>query len=398
MTRPAALLRAVAQLGASALESVVTWLVLAPGLAMVWLGAQALTQGRPLAGAGLVMCGVAAVGAFAALVARPLSWSARQRLLRRGGSRAGWFDARQLVWLAATLTLRAAACAASLVLLITCGVVLAAPWLVGRGDRVDLGPWRIDSQASAVVVAGFGVILLGAAVLASPGLVRADRALAQAVLVGGEGALEDELARTATSRARIVSAHDQERRRIERDLHDGVQPELLGVSMTLGLALATMPADDPRRGLVQQAHRQSLEVLDSLRRFVRGIHPQVLDDHGLAAALQELAEALPPRVVIDDQLPGRLPADVEAALYYATAELLSNTAKHAGATTTTVRLTRPGGTVLVSVHDDGHGGADPNGAGLTGVRDRLAALGGTLDVDSPAGGPTLVTIGMQVPR
>ena len=385
-------LRPLAHVASGLLESALAWLLLAPALSVIALGAARLRQdGVDLGAVTALASGVALTGLVALAVARPVACAARRRLLP-GSRPTRWLDARSLAWLAVTLTVRSAVLAWGVLVATLAGVGLIAPALVARGDRVDVGPWRVDAMPAAVALALAALVLLVTGLLSAPALARADRTLARSVLVGEEAELEHELAETATSRARIVDAHDQERRRIERDLHDGVQPEILGVSMTLGLALATMRADDPARALVARAQQQSLDALENLRRFVRGVHPQVLDDHGLAAALGELADTLPTPVDVDSRLTQRLPRPVEANLYYAAAELLTNVAKHAGASRASVVIEHGAQIARVTVTDDGRGGADPSGRGLTGVQDRLAAIGGRLTLDSPAGGPTRATI------
>lgn len=386
-------LRTLTHVATAVVEVTIAWLALAPGLVILGMGIEVVTAHGPGANVlAAIAAGVVIVGLVSLGLAHPLTMLAERRLTPMPLRRRRWLDARGFVWLGVTLTLRAGILAGVVVVTVTSLVGLATPWLVQRGDRVDLGPWRVTSLPWALVVAGVGAGLLVAGVLALPVLTRADQTLARGILVGEEAELEQELADTATSRARIIDAHDQERRRIERDLHDGVQPELLGVSMTLGVALAAMSHDDPARVLVTKAQQQSLDTLDSLRRLVRGVHPQVLDDHGIVAALFELADTLPTPVAVDDRIGRRLPTDIEVALYYVVAELLTNVSKHAAASRAVVLLDTDSMLVRVRVEDDGIGGADVNGRGLLGVRDRLAAAGGSLDVVSPAGGPTRVTV------
>ncbi|MBC2933057.1 sensor histidine kinase [Nocardioides sp. zg-1228] len=391
--RPGAVL-AVLRLAASALEVLAVWFVMTLGLIPGVLGAQQAFLGPDrIAGASLLLAALVLSGLLALATARPLAARSRRRLRTRAPARPrGWLDGPSLAWLATTLTVRSAVTALVLVVTLVSAVAALAPLLVSRGDRVDFGPWRIDDQGPAIVVALIGLGCLTALLVGAPRLAALDSRLAHAVLLGREERLEQDLAAATTSRARILDAFDLERRRIERDLHDGVQPELLRVSMTLGLALAVIPEDDSARPLVAQAQRESLSVLETLRRFVRGIHPQVLDDHGLTAALGELASGAPMPVTIDDRLGGRLPPHLEASLYFATAELLSNVTKHADAGRVGISVVRQDGSVVITVSDDGRGGADPTGAGLTGVSDRLAAIDARLELHSPGGGPTRARI------
>ena len=194
----------------------------------------------------------------------------------------------------------------------------------------------------------------------------------------------------AASRARIVQAGDQERRRIERNLHDGAQQRLVALALSLRMAQTAL-ADDPRAAdLLAQASGELQLTLEELRELARGIHPAVLSDRGLAAALEALAGRC--AVPVDLELPQeRLPEQVEATSYYLVAESLTNIAKYAEASEASVVVRREGDRLLVEVRDDGVGGADiERGTGLRGLADRVEALHGTLRIESPAGGGTLV--------
>ncbi|WP_405006920.1 sensor domain-containing protein [Kitasatospora purpeofusca] len=204
------------------------------------------------------------------------------------------------------------------------------------------------------------------------------------------------------SRARLADAFEAERRRIERDLHDGAQQQLVALSMTLGLAAyelreragagageAGAGAEAGALALVDRARGEARQALEQLRGLVRGIHPQVLTDHGLAAAVAEVALRHPVPVEVDLDLPGRLPGPVETTAYFTVTEALTNAAKHSGATAVTVHGRVVDGRLVLQVTDDGCGGADPAaGAGLQGLADRVAILRGRLMVTSPTGGPT----------
>jgi signal transduction histidine kinase len=204
----------------------------------------------------------------------------------------------------------------------------------------------------------------------------------------------DDTVRTLTrSRARLADAFEVERRRIERDLHDGAQQRLVALTMTLGLA--KLERDDPQavHALVVQAGEQARTALAEIRDLIRGIHPQVLTDLGLPAAVAELAEGcgLPLRISLD--LPDRLPSTVESTAYFVVAEALTNSAKHAEATGIWVTGAVAEGTLTIEVRDDGVGGADPAaGTGLTGLGDRVDAHGGSLTLFSPRGGPTVLRL------
>jgi signal transduction histidine kinase len=195
----------------------------------------------------------------------------------------------------------------------------------------------------------------------------------------------------ATTRRRVVDAQAAELRRIERDLHDGAQARIVAAGMTLALADRKMrTSGQPARDDVRTARRQLDEALAELRRLVRGIHPPILTDRGLVAALAALAGDAPLPVEVTAGDLGKLPPAVESAAYFVTAEAIANTVKHAAATTCAITLTRTADTLTVVVRDNGRGGADASGSGLDGLRRRVEALDGTLTVTSPAGGPTLI--------
>src|SRR5262245_55575029 len=198
--------------------------------------------------------------------------------------------------------------------------------------------------------------------------------------------LRARLAELRASRARIVEATDAERRRLERNLHDGTQQRLVSISMALGLAESRLGSDqDGAREIIEEA-RQALGVaLQELREFSQGIHPAVLTERGLGPALRELVYLAPMSIEldVDDE---RLPQPVEAAAYYVVAEALANVAKYASADAVLVTVERRNGAAVVEVADDGIGGADPaKGSGLRGLSDRVEALGGTLAVESSPG-------------
>ncbi|PZA22782.1 sensor histidine kinase [Modestobacter versicolor] len=234
--------------------------------------------------------------------------------------------------------------------------------------------------------------------LLTPILLRA-RFTAGAAVLGWSpvAALEQEVSRVAASRAETVDSAAAELRRIERDLHDGVQARIASLGMNLGLAEVLM-REDPAAAeeLVTEARRATTSVLEDLRTVVRGMHPPVLADRGLDGAVQALALDVAVPVTVATALPGRAPAPVESAVYFAVAEALANVVKHSGATRAWVQLAHRDGVLTALVGDDGQGGADPGrGTGLAGITRRLGAFDGTLQLVSPAGGPT--TLRMEVP-
>jgi signal transduction histidine kinase len=199
------------------------------------------------------------------------------------------------------------------------------------------------------------------------------------------------------TRADAVDAQAAELRRIERDLHDGAQARLVAVGMSLATVERLLETDPAAaRALVAQARETSATALTELRDLVRGIHPPVLAERGLAEAVRAIALDTPLPVDVTADLAGRLPAPVEAAAYFATVEALANAARHARATRVRVDLRHVDAVLRISVSDDGRGGADPDrGTGLRGVRRRLAPFDGVMHVHSPVGGPTVVT--MEIP-
>jgi signal transduction histidine kinase len=196
------------------------------------------------------------------------------------------------------------------------------------------------------------------------------------------------------ARQRIIDAADAERRRIERDLHDGAQQRLVSVAVTLGLAETRIESDPASAAkLVAQAREEAQLAVQELRELARGIHPAVLSDHGLRVALEGLAARAPVPVEVSGVPQERLQPAVEAAAYFVTAEALTNLAKYAQASSAQVRLSLEDDRLCVQVRDDGVGGAEAySGSGLRGLRDRVEALDGTLEVESPPGCGTTVVV------
>jgi signal transduction histidine kinase len=198
----------------------------------------------------------------------------------------------------------------------------------------------------------------------------------------------------AESRAETVDSQAAEIRRIERDLHDGAQARLVALGMNLGLAADAVETDpQTARLLLAEAQTTSSQALSELRGLVRGILPPVLADRGLVGAVRALALTTPLPIEVDADVPGRLTAPVESAAYFAVAEALTNVIKHSAAHHARVTLRHRDGVLLMTVEDDGRGGAVPGaGSGLRGIERRLGAFDGTLKVASPAGGPTVVAM------
>jgi PAS domain S-box-containing protein len=195
------------------------------------------------------------------------------------------------------------------------------------------------------------------------------------------------------SRARVVKAGDEQRRRLERNLHDGAQQRLVSVALSLRLARDRLgPGSDASAELLATASRELDTGLAELRELARGLHPAILGDHGLSRALDALAARLPIAVDLDARLDERLPEHIEATAYYIVSEALTNVTRHAEAEHVAVSIRREDGVLRCEVADDGRGGADEaSGTGIIGLRDRAGAAGGTLSVISPPGGGTVVT-------
>jgi signal transduction histidine kinase len=218
-------------------------------------------------------------------------------------------------------------------------------------------------------------------------------ALTIAAVLGSPGSAEmaERIETLETSRAGAVDVQDSELRRIERDLHDGAQARLVALGMSLGMAEQKLSEDPDKAGeLLAEARVGAEQALRELRDLARGIHPPVLADRGLEAALAALANATPMHVTLSVDVPQRPSSAVESAAYFVTAEALANAAKHARSDWLDIRIARVGPKLEVEVRDDGAGGADPNGSGLMGLRRRVQALDGTLEITSPPGGPTTV--------
>jgi signal transduction histidine kinase len=264
-------------------------------------------------------------------------------------------------------------------------------WLLPRGGP-DIGGTVLRGYGTMTAAAVTGLFLLFAAPQCTRGVAAADAAIARYLIgQGGRADVSARISELERSRAQVVSSAEAERRRIERDLHDGAQQRLVALAMDLGRARARF-AEDPEaaRAILDQAHADAKEALTELRNLVRGVHPPVLTDRGLDAALSGLAaiSPVPVTVTVDDA--ARPPAPVEAIAYFVVAEALANIAKHARATQAEVSVTRHADVLRVMIRDDGIGGADPRGEGLSGLADRVAGVDGRLSVTSPAGRGTVI--------
>jgi signal transduction histidine kinase len=271
--------------------------------------------------------------------------------------------------------------------------LVALPAYDGPAGGLHIGGRPVHGFPALAGCVAVGVLLLLAAPRVTHGAASVLAGWTRFVLGPGRRALTDRIGELEHSRAGVIDAGEAERRRIERDLHDGAQQRLVAMTMELARAQARFEADDPAaaRELVDQAHGQAMAALAELRSLVRGVHPPVLSDRGLDAALSALAALCPVPVAVDVDLANRPPATVEAIAYFVVAEALTNVAKHARAGRVHIGVRGDRRTVTVTVRDDGIGGADPAGAGLAGLAARVAAVDGRLTIDSPPAGPTLIT-------
>ena len=335
-------------------------------------------QARRLAGA---WCGTPVAEPY-----RPLPGGAKAS--RR--TRLGWLLTDPATWRdAAWTTVNAGA-----------GWLLAAPAALAAYGLVGLAAGSVVPQvafpvpgllkqapAAALVPAGAVIAALG--LLAAPPLLRGYGRATRLLLAPTKQA---EIDRLAEARAQAVAAAEAERRRIERDLHDGLQPLLVSLAVDLGIAEARFGKDpDSARSLVARAHADAKTAIEELRGLVRGIHPSVLDGRGLDAALSALIASCPVPVTLRVDLPQRPDPVREAAAYYVAAEAITNITKHASARTATITVQAGERDLRVAVEDDGDGGAriEPGG-GLAGLDARIRSIDGTFTVSSPPGGPTRI--------
>lgn len=294
--------------------------------------------------------------------------------------------------------------------------VTVTVWSIAVGfTTLPLFDWALPDggfEWGSYELTGLGLVgayvltfLIGLSCLAlAPTVVHAmaegDRRLVRLLLSRGPNeVLERRVTQLEESRDASVESSASELRRIERDLHDGAQQRLVSLAMNLGIAKERLEAsDDPRAAeLVGRAHDDAKQAIAELRDLVRGIHPAVLTDRGLDAAVSALAARCPVPVALDVDVPRRLPSPIEAAAYFVVAESLTNVAKHSGAQQAIVRLherEQAGGRrLVVEVHDDGRGGAAVElGSGLRGLHDRVVAVEGSMVLNSPVGGPTSIVV------
>nr|WP_030500041.1 histidine kinase [Micromonospora purpureochromogenes] len=370
------------------------------------LVAGAMRQDRPVDAAVLAVLAVLAltVVAFAPLAGAPVAAVERWRLglvddrpvtaprwrglVARFTTADGWREGAYLAVLGVAVPL-AYGMFGLLVLLDV--ALVAGPWLADGEDRIVLIWTTVGSPAEAAPYSVAGLLAVPALVYLAGLLVAAQAAVARLLLDDAPGGTA--LREVTRSRARLVSAYEAERRRVERDVHDGVQPRLTSLTLQLGLARLDVSDDSPAAKPLAAAHEQAKDLMVTLRGIVQGIRPQQLTELGLAAAVGDLAARSVVPVTVHADLTRPVPDLVETTAWYVVSETLGNVARHSGAGRAEVRLTRTDRLLVVEVRDDGRGGADPaRGTGLTGLADRVAAVDGRLLLSSPPGGPTLVRV------
>jgi signal transduction histidine kinase len=284
------------------------------------------------------------------------------------------------------------------------GMLTLAIWAAGAGLASIYGWARLfpsfagvgslgDKPRTLATVCGILLLLVAPAVAAAVAWL--DSRAGRALLGPSRAAdLERKVESLAESRAGVVDAADAERRRIERDLHDGAQQRLVSLAMNLGLARATLTdLPEPVMQVIADAHEEAKAALAELRNLVRGLHPAVLEDRGLDAALSGIAARAPLPVRVDVAVPERASPTIEAVAYFVVSECLTNIARHSGATQAGIDVKRTGDTLVIQVTDNGVGGADPaGGTGLASLARRAKSVDGSLQIESPAGGPTVIAV------
>jgi signal transduction histidine kinase len=292
---------------------------------------------------------------------------------------------------------------------LVCGLVYVYGWALPAGVALRRATYPVPLPQGGVdtapVPTGVWLTIAGFAVLlAAPWYTSAIQALdiwAARALLGPSRAdeLEHQVEHLTQTRAGVVDAADAERRRLERDLHDGTQQRLVSLAINLGMARAQAGTAEEAKLAIAEAHEEAKAALAELRDLIRGLHPAVLEDRGLDAALSGIAARMPIPVRLTVDLPRRPAPVIEAVAYFVVSEGLANIAKHSQATEAAVFVQRAGDRLHVIVTDDGVGGADPaHGTGLVGLARRAASVDGTFEIDSPPGGPTLLTVDLPCNR
>ena len=277
------------------------------------------------------------------------------------------------------------------------GVLMPAYWnpIVQAGGNNWYAFIEVTNWLTALLSVPLGLAFIALGLWLAPYCLRWYGQAARSMLAPTKQvALEQQVAHLSETRAEVVDTGAAEIRRIERDLHDGAQARLVAMGMTLSAAEQVID-DNPAaaRALLLEARDSSAKALTELRDLVRGIHPPVLADRGIGEAVRALAMDSGRKIQVTNELPGRPPAPVESAAYFAVSELLANVSKHAGASHVWIDMRYERGMLRIDVGDDGQGGANPSqGTGLRGIERRLSAFDGILALSSPPGGPTVATL------
>ena len=391
-------------LGIAWFTCAVTFVSVSAGLvpvALVGIPLLALTVafGRVIAGVERVRSAALLDSPLPSYPRRPPAAGGWAKLKRRIGDGAGWrglaYGLLMLPWGIVTFTVAVVVWSVSLSMtalpLYAWAIPESADSGIGHFGSYRLLGWGYVGYVAAVCVVGLMFLVLTPPIIS--GLASIDRTLIRSMLSPSPNALLTQRVEELTvSRDASVEGAALELRRIERDLHDGAQQRLVSLAMNLGIAndrLASGADPETAAALVGRAHDEAKQAITELREIVRGIHPAVLTDRGLDAALSALAARSPVPISVDVAITARPPANVEGAAYYVVAEAMANIAKHSRATRASVRVEQLGSRLIIDVRDDGRGGAveSPTG-GLAGLRDRVVALEGTLRLTSPEGGPT----------
>ncbi len=403
---PGQLFRAAAYIAVGLPVAIVTFVVvvvlsaLSVGLLPVFLLGVPLAWVTSMTSHGLARLERSRAASYGAPIADPVTPLVRDtwlgRLRERLGSGPRWREFGhhmvQLPSCALGYTLAAAAWCGSVAMVLVPVLIPTMPdesakFYFFELDRSDPLRWSALALGAVGLVFVAPWITLGAAHL--------QWSLARRLLgPNGDEQLVAQVAEARSQRSAAVDAAQSERRRIERDLHDGAQQRLVALAATLGAASDKLESDpDAGKAMVAAAHIEAKAALGEIRDLVRGIHPVILEDRGIDAALSAVVARSPVPVVLDVQIPDRPPAAVESTAYFVVSEALTNVARHSGATRATVSIARSSDTLVVEISDNGRGGADASkGTGLQGMRERVEGMGGTTYVMSPEGGPTTILV------
>jgi signal transduction histidine kinase len=277
---------------------------------------------------------------------------------------------------------------------------LVYAWATPSGTFLSPGSHHLLGVSVDLYVTAGGIVLLAAAPRLTAAVAALDARVARPLLGPSRAEeLSHQVVHLTKTRAGAVDAADDERRRLERDLHDGTQQRLVSLAMNLGMARTSLEEADAAHQVIVEAHEEAKAALAELRDLVRGLHPPVLEDRGLDAALSGIAARLPVPVRLTVDVPRRPSPTIEAVAYFVVSEGLTNITKHAQASQAEVVVQRTGDRLHIIVTDDGVGGADPvHGTGLAGLARRAESVDGTFEIVSPPGGPTLLTVDLPCAR